>query len=442
LSLCIKRRGNASETARAKFDFLDDPLITRRGAGFIGAAVAVFFVASTTRAGWVHLADALLWGTALLSFAVPFLSTWGIHATREFDPRGRQGVGGPIEGHAFSITIRLLNRLPLQRFMIAVRYPVSTPAGHASPHRFLFARLGAGAQRRLSKECSFERRGRVELGSLTVECSAPFGLFRRARQIHAIQHVLVHPRWVPIARVGLLDASTGADDGRELSRAGAELAGTRRYVSGDPWRHIHWRNSARTGHLMVKEFDARGDRAFVFLLDPVARSGTSEAFDDAVRLAATAARPLIFRGDRVLVAAGGRLSRIFSSWPELMAELALLEADPSANRNPLILPAGARVLSFIPMGAGDEAAALVELARRGHPAAAVLFTGYDSATTWSAAGERLTAAGIPCVECTKGALEAAAQAIERGLEAAGPARVAQRIGASQASAHANKGAAA
>lgn len=292
LSLSIKGRGNASDTARAKFDFLDDPMITTRGAGFIGAAVAVFFFASVTRVGWVHLAGALLWGAALLSFAVPWLSTWGIHATREFDPRGRQGLGGPVEGQAVSITIRLLNRVPLPRFMIAVRYSVSTPAGHAALHRFLFARLDAGAQGRLSQEFSFERRGRVELGSLTVECSAPFGLFRRTRHVHAIQHALVHPRWAPIARVGLLGAAPGADDGRERSRAGAELTGARRYVSGDPRRHIHWRNSARTGHLMVKEYDGRGDRAFVFALDPVAQSGPSGACDDAVRLAATAARLL------------------------------------------------------------------------------------------------------------------------------------------------------
>jgi uncharacterized protein (DUF58 family) len=393
-------------------------MITRRGAGFIAAAVAVFFIASATRVGWVHLADALLWGAALLSFAVPWLSVWGVRATRAFDPRGHHGLAGPVEGQPVKATVRLLNHVPIPRFMIAVRYSVTSPAGQKASHRFLFTRLGARAQRGLSKEFSFERRGRVELGSLTVECSAPFGLFRRRRRFNAIQQALVHPRWAPIARVGLLDAAMGDDEGRDRSRAGAELAGARRYVSGDPRRHIHWRNSARTGHLMVKEFDARGERAFVFALGPVEQSGPSSAFDDAVRLAASAARPLIGQGNRVVIAAGGRLSKAFSSWPELMAELALLDATPAATRTRLVLPSGARVLSFIPAPAADEADALVGLSRRGHRVAAVLFTGYGFPASSSAAADRFASAGIPSVECAEGAMEAAAQAIERGTTAA------------------------
>ena len=74
-----------------------------------------------------------------------------------------------------------------------------------------------------------------------------FILFRRRRSFTAYESVLVYPSWEDIAQVGLLKTSMGVSEGVSKSRSGIEVAGTRRYVVGDPYRNIHWRNSARTG---------------------------------------------------------------------------------------------------------------------------------------------------------------------------------------------------
>jgi uncharacterized protein (DUF58 family) len=57
-----------------------------------------------------------------------------------------------------------------------------------------------------------------------------------------------------------------ATDGSKGRGSGLEPRGTREYVPGDPLRHVHWRSSARTGTLLVKEFEAGIQASFAYLL--------------------------------------------------------------------------------------------------------------------------------------------------------------------------------
>src|SRR5437764_1400546 len=50
---------------------------------------------------------------------------------------------------------------------------------------------------------------------------------------------------------GVSEASSGENKGPS-----GEPRGIREYISGDSLRHVHWRTSARTGRLHVKEFEA------------------------------------------------------------------------------------------------------------------------------------------------------------------------------------------
>ncbi len=60
---------------------------------------------------------------------------------------------------------------------------------------------------------------------------------------------------------GISEAESGQSRG-----AGLDLYGVRGYVSGDPLRQVHWRSTARTGELMVKEFEAGSHTAAAFVI--------------------------------------------------------------------------------------------------------------------------------------------------------------------------------
>jgi hypothetical protein len=104
-------------------------VITRRGIGFVLAAVAAFFIASATRVGWVHLADAVLWGIVILSSVTPWLSVYGLKVNREKRFLSRSNLAGPVEGQSFELDLDLTNKWWIPRFLLNVTYSIESQRG-------------------------------------------------------------------------------------------------------------------------------------------------------------------------------------------------------------------------------------------------------------------------------------------------------------------------
>ncbi|MCW2859150.1 MAG: hypothetical protein JWP48_858 [Actinoallomurus sp.] len=98
------------------------------------------------------------------------------------------------------------------------------------------------------------RRGEIPVGPLRLVRADPFRLARRVREYGERQTLLVRPRTVtlpllPSGRNHHLEGPT-----TDTAPAGTVTFHTlREYVVGDDLRHIHWRSSARTGTLMVRQ---------------------------------------------------------------------------------------------------------------------------------------------------------------------------------------------
>lgn len=113
------------------------------------------------------------------------------------------------------------------------------------------------------------KRGRFRWNALTVVGTDALGLVpmsRRYEMKSAELTVLPRPIPVPIelasaAGWGAAEAEFGRSRG-----AGIEPRGIREYASGDSLRYIHWRSSAKTGQLLVKEFETGSYSAIAFLL--------------------------------------------------------------------------------------------------------------------------------------------------------------------------------
>jgi uncharacterized protein (DUF58 family) len=113
------------------------------------------------------------------------------------------------------------------------------------------------------------RRGRYRWSGITVEGTDALGLItKRKGYATPPTELTVLPRPIPVnvelpsaSGWGISEAESGQTRG-----AGLEPRGIRSYVPGDSLRHVHWRSSAKTGQLLVKEFEAGSQAAAAFLV--------------------------------------------------------------------------------------------------------------------------------------------------------------------------------
>ena len=95
------------------------------------------------------------------------------------------------------------------------------------------------------------------IGPITLTSSDPLGLFPRQRQLPATSVMIVYPATLELPGfsppMGMLP---GGDAMRRRTHyVTTNVATVRDYVPGDSFNRIHWRSTARTGRLIVKEFE-------------------------------------------------------------------------------------------------------------------------------------------------------------------------------------------
>jgi uncharacterized protein (DUF58 family) len=186
-------------------------------------------------------------------------------------------------------------------------------------------------------------RGRYVFERSRVEIGDPFGLQRRDIDLPSPGALLVYPRTVALDRL-FSESGAHALDGRRLllrRPTGFDLHSVRDYEYGESLRKVHWRTTARRGHLMVKELEDAPRDEIAVLLDAHA-STPRECFDVQVRAAASILDAYVRRGRRaVLVVNGGerQTQRVHSPAADrhrAFDTLAGVEADGSAPLTTLL----------------------------------------------------------------------------------------------------------
>ncbi|WP_326809017.1 DUF58 domain-containing protein [Streptomyces sp. NBC_01775] len=155
--------------------------------------------------------------------------------------------------------------------------------------------LAAGEEHTALYALPTERRGRIPLGPLRLERADPLGLARRVRVFAPAEGgtdtLLVRPRVcllpvLPSGKAHHVEGPTSdtADEGSLTFHA------LREYVLGDDLRRVHWRSSARTGTLMVKQLvDVSLPHTTVVLDTRAVAYRTEDDFELAVDSAASVA---------------------------------------------------------------------------------------------------------------------------------------------------------
>ncbi len=180
--------------------------------------------------------------------------------------RARRSQVGRMAEEQFEI----VNRGRFPKLWLEIR-DYSTLPGHY-PSRVVSSLRGRQRRFWLVRTPCY-RRGRYQLGPLTIRSGDPLGIFEVTRVIPRTSAILVYPATVDVPGFQLPE---GYIPGGEATRhrthyLTTNVATVREYAPGDSFNRIHWRSTARTGRLMVKEFelDPTSDIWIMLDLDPL-----------------------------------------------------------------------------------------------------------------------------------------------------------------------------
>jgi uncharacterized protein (DUF58 family) len=307
--------------------------LTAIGVGAIASAILIWVVARVIAGTAMYL---FAYGCALMVLIAVAIAPRNLKISGErtgLFPRGR-------EGDRFDVRLSLTARRGYSAFMLEERVPdrlgktVKVPVSKVSK--------GTPIEFGYALRCA--RRGVYNVGPLVAVAQDPLGMFQRETVVCEPFELLVHPRVEVVSDRALVRANEDPPIRPPISRPwpnGSEFYGMREYVPGDDVRRIVWRASARTGTLMVKEFEQGITDKISLILDTDrtnhSRDGEqlSESFEAGIRAAASLGVRHLREGYEVRMEAnGGPLVRPMRG---NMAQTQLLDALARAemDREPL-----------------------------------------------------------------------------------------------------------
>ncbi len=113
------------------------------------------------------------------------------------------------------------------------------------------------------------RRGIYPIGPVSVSAGDHFGLHQVSRTFDLHHQLIVYPNVYPLQELGIPAAlPVGSLRARQrIYPDPSRLAGVRSYLPGDPRKSVHWKASARTGQLQVKQYDHTVTAETIILLN-------------------------------------------------------------------------------------------------------------------------------------------------------------------------------
>jgi uncharacterized protein (DUF58 family) len=160
------------------------------------------------------------------------------------DPQ-RVVVGNPAAGQIAVRNVSNQRLLPIR---------LELPVG-AAVATFDLPSLAGGAETDTLFVVPTNKRAVIPVGPATSVRGDPLGLLRRAVPWTGVLELFVHPKIVSLDNLGSgflrdLEGQTTQD----ISMSDLAFHTLRDYVPGDDRRYVHWRSTARTGKLLVRQF--------------------------------------------------------------------------------------------------------------------------------------------------------------------------------------------
>lgn len=220
-------------------------------------------------------------------------------------------------------------------------------------------RLEPGGELRAEWVFRPEKRGVVRVHLESVGSLFPFGFLRKEMGTTVAAEAIVWPAPVEYRRHGSA-ATRRTSGGERIARAGSggDLLTLRRYAAGDSHRLIHWKASARTGQLLVRQFTAESAFGYSLWLRTDAGVWTRpEQFELMIRFVATLAEDLFRAGRLRSVALDAQppvaIRRVhdLDRFLDRLAVARPSEEVVAAGESPPAAASQRQVMTFLPEGA-------------------------------------------------------------------------------------------
>jgi uncharacterized protein (DUF58 family) len=292
-------------SARAEVGRLDPPFqVTTGGLIFIGIFLSVAFAAYNTGNNLLFLIFSVLASTLFVAWSAARASLRDLIVSARFPDHIFAGEPAPV-----LVSLQNTKRLlPSFSILIESRNQVfaddTTETAHGRKRKrrrlrrerprylrralayFIYVPRRAKAEQRV--EQLFPKRGHVLVTGFELSTRFPFGFFRLRRRLRARNvELVIYPKIETASdELHLLPMNAG----RMLSArrgAGHDLHSLRDYQPQDDMRHIDWKATARSNHLIVREFTSEDERRVHIVFDTRAMDsatdggGGAEKFFDA-----------------------------------------------------------------------------------------------------------------------------------------------------------------
>ena len=154
---------------------------------------------------------------------------------------------------------------------------------------FDIPRISPGSEHQEVFTVPTRHRGVITVGPVRSIRGDALGLVRRSQNWTEPVDLFIHPRTVNLdsTAIGFIRDIEGAVT-PDLSSSDVSFHALREYTPGDDRRNVHWKTTARTGRLMVRQFEETRRAHLLVILDlDEAAYGTDEELETAISCAAS-----------------------------------------------------------------------------------------------------------------------------------------------------------
>ncbi|MGV8886055.1 MAG: DUF58 domain-containing protein [Microbacteriaceae bacterium] len=287
-------------------------------AGWLALAAVVVGVTLGLTVGWVEAWVVATIAAVLLIFSVPFLlggHDYRVHLSLD---RDRVVAGSEVTGNLVIVN---------QSSRISLPGLIDVPVGEGLVEAHIPLLLG-GAEHRHELTIAAHRRGVIAVGPMTIGRGDPVGILRRELSWPQVQQIYVHPVTVaiPATSAGLIKDLEGSPT-RDIVDSDLSFHAIRHYAAGDSRRHIHWKSTAKTGELMVRQYEETRRASIAIVLDLNSEEyATDEEFETTVSAAASLAVQGVRDGREVIVSGSAEIPELSRTAVQSIRTLPTLSA--------------------------------------------------------------------------------------------------------------------